>query len=343
MSTVRRFFMGIKTKFASLRQFFAPFGFCVYFYSILWYNFCMSTPYYKLSDYLKNRFGERVYKISIDGGFTCPNRDGTKGYGGCIFCNEKGSGEHTQGGDIACQVEYAVMGAKQKSKGEKFIAYFQNFSSTYAPISVLKERYVQAITHPDIVGLAIATRPDCIDDGVAKTIKEVAGDKLVWVELGLQTANDTTAKIINRGYTSSEFTKAVKVLNEYGLPVVVHLMIGLPNESEKDIERTVDFLNKHKIDGIKLHSLFVLKGTAMEKLYLDGNYTPITRDYYIKSVGYILSRVPSSVVVHRLTGDGEKSEILAPEWTKEKKKNLNAITKFMVENNITQGCFYKEK
>ncbi len=301
----------------------------------------MNSLYFKLSDYLKQRFNRRVYKISVDGGFTCPNRDGTKGFGGCVFCNEKGSGEHTLNGDIKGQVENAISLAKQKGKGEKFIAYFQNFSSTYAPCGLLKEKYLQATAHPDIVGLAIATRPDCIDEDIAKTIKQVAGDKLVWVELGLQTASDKTAKLINRGYPTCDFTKAVKILNDFGLPVVVHLIVGLPSEKEEDIAFTVDFLNKHKIDGVKIHSLFVLKNTALEKAFLNGEYTPISREYYIKCATHILTHLPPSVVIHRLTGDGEKSQILAPDWTKEKKKNLNGITKFMIDNNLTQGCFYK--
>ena len=301
----------------------------------------MNSLYFKLSDYLKQRFDTRIYKILVDGGFTCPNRDGTKGVGGCVFCNEKGSGEHAFGGDISLQVSCAISVAKQKGKGSKFIAYFQNFSSTYAPVCELKKKYSLATAHPDIVGLAVATRPDCISEEVAKTIKEVAKDKLAWVELGLQTANDNTAKKINRGYLSSEFTRAVKILNDFDLPVVVHLIIGLPDENENDVLETVEFLNRHKIDGVKIHSLFVLSGTALEKDFLSGAYTPISRDYYVKCVADIITRLPPSVVIHRLTGDGEKDKILAPDWTKEKKKNLNAINKFLSDNNLYQGCFYK--
>ncbi|MBO5328509.1 MAG: TIGR01212 family radical SAM protein [Clostridia bacterium] len=298
----------------------------------------MEKPYYSLSEYLKGKFGERVYKISVNGGFTCPNRDGKKGVGGCIFCNEQGSGEHTLEGDITRQMEDGIAFAKAKNKGNKYIAYFQNFTSTYAPVNILRQKYAAALVNEKVVGLAVATRPDCIDEDVVKVIKEVANNRLAWVELGLQTANENTAKIINRQYSNAEFTAAVKLLNEYNIPVVVHLIVGLPNENFSDILNTVKFLNDHKIDGIKIHSLFVLKNTPLEKLYLGGKYTPIDRDFYIKCVAEILARIPKNVVVHRLTGDGDKLQILAPQWTMEKKKNLNAVYSYMVKNNLTQGC-----
>lgn len=301
----------------------------------------MDLPYYSLNKYLKSLYGERVYKISIDGGFTCPNRDGKKGYGGCAFCNEKGSGEHTLNGDIPTQVLRGIEFSKEKGKGNKYIAYFQNFSSTYADIETLKTRYESALINDDVVGLAVATRPDCIDEEVAKTIRSVAFDRTVWVEIGLQTANERTANGFNRCYNNDEFTKAVEILNKYDIPVVVHIIIGLMDESFDDVKATVDFINKHKISGIKIHSLFVLKNTPFAKIYESGKYTPITREYYIECVSYVLSHISPSVVVHRLTGDGEKSEILAPEWTKQKKINLNSITKFMKTNNLTQGCLFK--
>ncbi len=301
----------------------------------------MDLPYYSLSKYLKSLYGERVYKISIDGGFTCPNRDGKKGVGGCNFCNEKGSGEHTLNGNISNQILSGIEFAKQRNKGNKYIAYFQNFSSTYADTKTLKDRYQSALISDDVVGLAIATRPDCIDEDVAKTIIDMAPNRTVWVELGLQTANERTAKSFNRCYDNDEFSKAVKVLNKYNIPVVVHLIIGLMGEGFDDVKRTVDFINRHKISGIKIHSLFVLKNTPLATDYESGKYTPITREYYIQCVSYILTHVSPTIIIHRLTGDGEKSEILAPEWTKQKKINLNSITKYMRDNNLTQGCLYE--
>lgn len=294
--------------------------------------------YFKLSEYLKSIFGERVYKISIDGGFTCPNRDGTVGRGGCLFCNEKGSGEHTRQGSIREQIEKGIEYARLAKKGEKYIAYFQSFTSTYAPIERLKSRYREALVDDSVVGLAIATRPDCIDDEVCKAIKEVAGDRLVWVELGLQTANEDTAKIINRGYDNTIFEKAVNLLKNNGIQVVVHLIAGLPNEGRKDFLDSVRYIADKDIDGIKFHSLYVEEGTALAKLYDSGSYAPISREEYVKSVCEAIAILPKRIVVHRVTGDGEKSKILAPLWTKDKKKNLNAITKYLTEHGIEQGC-----
>ena len=302
----------------------------------------MITPYYTLSDKLKSIYNERVYKIPIDGGFTCPNRDGTKAFGGCAFCNEKGSGEHTLQLSIKNQVLRGIEIAKGKNKGNKFIAYFQNFSSTYADIETLKSRYQEALVSDDVVGLAIATRPDCITYEVAKIIKTVAFHRTVWVELGLQTANEDTAKAFNRQYSNADFLQAVKILNELDIPVVVHLIVGLNGEDFEGIKRTVDFINTVKIDGIKIHSLFILKNTALGERFLRGDFSPISREFYVKAVAYILTHIPKTITVHRLTGDGEKSEILAPDWTMEKKKNLNSINNYMWQNGLTQGCFYEE-
>ncbi len=302
----------------------------------------MISIYRSLSDELKSIYNERVYKIPIDGGFTCPNRDGKKGYGGCSFCNEKGSGEHTLNLSIKDQVLQGIKIAKEKKKGNKFIAYFQNFSSTYADVDTLSKRYKDALVSDEFVGLAIATRPDCITPEIAKVIKMVAIHRTVWVEIGLQTANEDTGTAFNRCYTNDDFVNAVKILNAENIPVVVHLIVGLDGENFEDIKSTVNFLNNVKIDGIKIHSLFVLKNTALGEKFLRGEYTPITRDFYVKSVAYILTHIPSSITVHRLTGDGEKSQILAPAWTMEKKKNLNAIKNYMLDNGLTQGCLYKE-
>lgn len=297
--------------------------------------------YNALSAHLKNLHGERVYKISLDGGFTCPNRDGTKGYGGCIFCNERGSGEHSKTGDIKAQVESAIAVAKAKNKGNKFIAYFQNFSSTYAPIEDLKRKYLDALSFDEVVGLAIATRPDCITEEIASLIKMVAFHKTVWVELGLQTADERLGEFINRKYTNEDYKRAVAILHSANIPVVTHLIVGLNGENMQSIDKSIDLVNEVKTDGVKIHSLFILKETPLAKLYLDKKFTPISREFYIKAVANILTHISESVVVHRLTGDGEKSQILAPEWTKEKKINLNSIKKYMLENGLTQGCFYK--
>lgn len=298
--------------------------------------------YYKLSTYLKDLFGERVYKIALDGGFTCPNRDGTVSTGGCIFCNGKGSGEHTRVGSIKAQVQEGIQVAKDGNKGNKYIAYFQSFTSTYAPIEVLKNRYREALLDDTVVGLAIATRPDCVSEEVADLIKEVAKDKLMWVELGLQTQNENTAKAINRGYGNEVYEKAVRILKERSIKVVTHLIVGLPNEKKEDFLESVRYVVKVGVDGLKLHSLYVEEGTKLSKLYKSGNYSPISREEYVQAVCEAISIIPPYVVIHRLTGDGEKTKLLAPLWTKEKKKNLNAITKYLKDNDIVQGCSYKK-
>ena len=294
--------------------------------------------YYKLSTYLKDLFGERVYKIALDGGFTCPNRDGTLSTGGCIFCNGKGSGEHTLEGSVKAQMQEGIKLAKARKKGEKYIAYFQSFTSTYAPLDVLKNRYSEALVDDSVVGLAIATRPDCVSEEVAKLIKEVAKDRLVWVELGLQTSNENTAKAINRGYKNEVYEKAVYVLKKYSIKVVTHLIVGLPNEKINDFLNSVRYVVRVGVDGLKLHSLYVEEGTKISKLYKSDNYSPISREDYIKAVCEAISIIPPEVVIHRLTGDGEKAKLLAPLWTKEKKKNLNAVTKCLEDNDIVQGC-----
>lgn len=293
--------------------------------------------YYKLSTYLKDRFGERVYKISLNGGFTCPNRDGTLSTGGCVFCNEKGSGEHTRLGTIKEQMQEGIKASKDRGKGNKFIAYFQSFTSTYAPIEVLKNRYSEALIDDTVVGLAIATRPDCVSEEVASLIKEVAKDRLVWVELGLQTSNENTAKRINRGYENKMYENAVRILKSHGIEVVTHLIVGLPDEKIEDFLNSVRYIVNVGVDGVKFHSLYVEDKTKLAELYNSGEYSPISREDYIKSVCEAISIIPRDVVVHRLTGDGEKAKLLAPLWTKEKKKNLNAIAKYLVEHDIVQG------
>ena len=301
--------------------------------------------YYKLSTYLKSLFGERVYKISLDGGFTCPNRDGTISRGGCIFCNGKGSGEHTLVGTIASQMAESISIAKQKGKGNKYIAYFQSFTSTYAPLDILQGRYKEALVDDSVVGLAIATRPDCIDEDICKLIKEVADGRLVWVELGLQTSNENTGRTINRGYDNIVYERAVKLLKAHDIQVVTHLIAGLPRESKVDFINSVRYVIDKGTDGVKFHSLYITDGTKLADLYKMGEYTPITQSEYISWVCEAIALLPKDIVIHRLTGDGEQSKILAPDWTKNKKQNLNSITKYLIDNDIIQGskCFCENK
>ena len=294
--------------------------------------------YNRLTEYLKNKFGERVLKICIDGGFTCPNRDGTAGLGGCIFCSEAGSGDHMiHNEDISNQIKNYFLSYKS-SRANKFIAYFQNFTNTYDSIENLKKKYDSALIDNRIVALAIATRPDCITEEIVKLLDSYTTKYYVWVELGLQTSNDKTGEFINRGYSSEQFTKAVAILNKYNIDVVTHIMVGLPGESDYDLKNTVSFINAHNIQGIKIHSTYVIKNTALAQMYSKGLYEPLTLNEYLNSVIYILTHIPKNIIIHRLSGDAPKDLLIAPDWNLHKKLVLNGVDKIMKENNLWQGC-----
>lgn len=293
--------------------------------------------YNKLSNYLKYRFGERVLKICIDGGFTCPNRDGTKGLGGCSFCSEKGSGEHLHSyQNIPSQVQNYFKSYKA-DRANKFIVYFQNFTNTYESLENLKQKYDSALIDERIVGIAIATRPDCIDEKIVKLIKSYSNKYYVWVELGLQTANEKTGISINRCYSNCDFTNAVNLLNKYKIDVVAHIMIGLPNETFSDLQNTVSFINQHNIQGIKIHSCYVVNGSKLAIQYLNGSYLPLTLEEYISSVCYVLTCINPNIIVHRISGDAPKDLLLAPEWNFHKKWIINGINKKLKDENMYQG------
>ncbi len=296
--------------------------------------------YKHLNEYLKEKFGERTLKICIDGGFTCPNRDGKCGKNGCIFCGEKGSGEHLQLLPISEQVKKYFESYKS-NRANKFIVYFQNFTNTYDSIKNLKLKYDQALIDDRIVGLEIATRPDCIDENIAKLISSYANKYYVCVELGLQTSNDKTAEIINRGYLSSEFTRAVQILRKYNISVVCHVMVGLPDETVEDLKNTVDFINAHDIQGIKIHSTYVIKNTKLCDLYNAGDYVPISFDEYLQLLAFVITHIKPTLIVHRISGDAPKDLLVAPEWNLHKKLVLNGLDRILKENNWYQGLFYK--
>ena len=295
--------------------------------------------YNNLSSYLKDKYGQRLKKICIDGGFTCPNRDGTCGVGGCIFCGERGAGEHIDGDTgIRGQVERGIAACKSD---ELFIAYFQNFTNTYAPVEVLRKKYDEALISDRIKVLSIGTRPDCINEENVKLIAEYKKTHEVWVELGLQTANDTTAQIINRGYNTECFAEAVRLLDAYGIPVVAHMIIGLPNESFEDVEETVRFINGQKIWGIKIHSIYVMEGTKLAKMYKDGMYTPPTLDEYVESTAYVISHISGNLTVHRITGDCPEGLLVAPRWNADKNAIISAIQKKLRDSGLSQGSLYE--
>ena len=298
--------------------------------------------YNKLNRFLKNKFGEKVLKICIDGGFTCPNRDGKKSTYGCIFCSEKGSGEHIKKCDsISEQVENYFKSYKAE-RANKFIAYFQNYTNTYDSIENLKEKYDSALIDKRIVALAVATRPDCITEDIAKLLSSYSKKYYVWVELGLQTSNEETGKFINRCYTNSDFTNAVKILNKYNIDVVSHIMVGLPNETFEDIRNTVEFINMHNIQGLKIHSTYVVEHIQLYKLYKEGNYSPISLEYYLECLCYIITHISPQIVIHRISGDAPKDILVAPIWNSHKKWILNGFNKKMIDENLWQGKFYEK-
>lgn len=295
--------------------------------------------YNHLNKYLKEKFGERTLKICIDGNFTCPNRDGTKGIGGCIFCSEKGSGDHLHKDTITNQISNYFNSYKAE-RANKFIVYFQNYTNTYDSLKNLKKRYDSALIDDRIVGLSIATRPDCINDDIAKLLKSYTNKYYVSVELGLQTANEKTGTLINRCYTNDDFTKAVKILNKYEIDVITHIMVGLPNETNEDIKSTIQFINQQNIQGLKIHSCYIVKNTKLEEMYLNGIYRPIELDEYLHSCAYILTHISPKLIIHRVSGDAPKDLLVAPEWNRHKKWIINGLDKLMKEKDLWQGMEY---
>ena len=289
----------------------------------------MENKYRRLNEYLREKYGQRVLKICVDGGFTCPNRDGKKGKNGCVFCSQRGSGEHLENISIKQQVLNGL--EFKKNRASKFIVYFQNYTNTYDTVENLKSKYEEALISEKIVCLAIATRPDCITEEICEMISSFKSKVDVWVELGLQTSNDKTGIAINRCYDSSDFTNAVKLLNKYDIDVITHIMIGLPGEEHCDIKKTIDFINKHNIQGIKIHSVYVVEGTKLAQMYRNGEYEPIDLEYYIKEVCYCLTHINPDVVVHKISGDAPKNLLVAPEWNLHKKWILNGVEKYLSE------------
>ena len=291
--------------------------------------------YNNFSGCLREKYGKPLKKICIDGGFSCPNRDGTCGHGGCIYCSERGSGDHI---DAALSIEEQVAkGLLDASANDGYIAYFQNFTNTYAPVAVLRERYNAALIDNRIKVLAIGTRPDCIDDEIADLIASFKSRVDVWVELGLQTASDRTAEVINRGYPTEVYIKAANVLNKHGIPFVTHIMIGLPGEGDRELEETVAAVNLSGSWGIKIHSVYVARDTELARMYERGEYEPIDMDLYAERAAYVLTHISPLVIVHRLTGDCPRELLVAPEWNKNKNDVLNLIRRKLEEKGLRQG------
>ena len=302
----------------------------------------MIRKIYMLNDFLKEKFNEKIYKVSLDGGFTCPNRDGKVSRGGCIFCSENGSGDFTATKlkSIHAQIEEQIDLVSKKYKGDKYIAYFQNFTNTYAEVSYLRKIYQEALSHEKIVGLAIATRPDCLGDDVLELLAELNKKTFLWVELGLQTVNDDVAKYFNRAYETGIYKEASEKLNKLNIKFVTHIIIGLPKEENDDYLKTAIFAQNCGTWGIKLHLMYVVKNTPLEKLYLNGDLKLNTKEEYVEKVVNVLENISSEIVVHRLTGDGDRETLVAPLWSIKKIDVLNSIHKELKRRNTYQGKLY---
>ncbi len=285
-------------------------------------------PFVSTNEYYKKIFGEKVYKLSLDGGFTCPNRDGRLDTRGCIFCSAGGSGEFASSRalSITDQIDEAKKKVSKKA-GTKYIAYFQAFTNTYGPVDHLREIYQEALDCSDIVGLSIATRPDCIDSEIVNLLTEMSKQKPIWVELGLQTMHERTAEYIRRGYSLKVYEESLRMLHAARIPVIVHIILGLPGESREDMLSTVDYVVGSRVSGVKLQLLHVLEGTDLAKDYEEGKFSCMTEDEYVSLIRDCLQRIPRTMVVHRLTGDGDKKLLLAPAWSGNKRKVMNHLQK----------------
>ncbi len=293
--------------------------------------------YRSLNATLRRRFGEKVYKLSLDGGFTCPTRDGTLDTRGCIFC-AGGSGAFTMpvGKDVHAAIERAKTLVADKG-GKKYIAYYQSYTGTYAPIERLRALYMETLSHPDVVALSIGTRPDCLPDEVVALLRELNAVKSVWVELGLQTVHEATARTIRRGYPLAVFDDAVRRLHKAGIEVIVHMILGLPGETPEMMAETARYIGQSGAEGIKFQLLHVLKGTDLAEDYRKGLFSVLSLEEYIRVLESCVEAVPPDMVIHRLTGDGARRELIAPLWSADKKQVLNAIHRAFERDGVIQG------
>jgi len=299
----------------------------------------MPNRYNDLNSYLRGRFGCRVQKITVDAGLSCPNRDGAVATGGCIYCNSQGSGTgaHGRGLSIAAQLEAGKAAMARRYRAEKFIAYFQSFSNTYAPVERLQALYEEALGVEGVVGLFIGTRPDCVPEPVLNLLQEMARRCLVWVEYGLQSARDATLAVINRGHDAACFLRALEATHRRGIQACAHIILGLPGETAADARFTAQTLAAAGVDGVKLHNLYVIKGTRLEALFRSGGYRCLERQEYVDQVVDVLERLPARAVIQRLTGDPHPDELAAPSWSRDKAGTLKAIRETLERRDTWQG------
>ena len=300
--------------------------------------------YNDFNTYLRDLFGCRVQKITVDAGLTCPNRDGTLASGGCIYCNVRGSGTgaHAKGQSVLQQLINGKKSLARRYQAKKFIAYFQSFSNTYAPLPVLKRLYEEALSVEGIVGLSVGTRPDCVDEPVLDLLQNYAQHHLVWVEYGLQSAHDKTLALINRGHDVQCFIDAVEKTKNRGIKICAHVILGLPRETRKEMLHTAETIQKLGIDGVKLHLLYVVKGTRLESLYRRGEFKCLEQQKYVDLVCDFLERMPPGMIIQRLTGDPHPEELVAPAWSLKKAETLELIRKTLEKRDSWQGKYVQD-
>jgi hypothetical protein len=297
-------------------------------------------PYQDLNTYLRRRFGARVQKVTLDAGLTCPNRDGRVGVGGCLYCNSRGSGTGAwaRGLSIADQMAQGLARLKARYGADRFIAYFQSFSNTYAPAERLAQLYRQALAFPEVVGLSIGTRPDCLEEPVLDLLTELSRERLLWLELGLQSAHDATLKLLNRGHDAACFLVAVERAAGRGLETVAHVILGLPGEGPEEMAATARFLAGLPLQGVKIHLLYVIRGSGLARLYEAGEYRCLTEDEYVQAAVDFLELLPPEFVVHRVTGDPHPEDLLAPAWCLDKRRVLARLQAEFARRGSRQGA-----
>lgn len=301
----------------------------------------IALPYFDFKSYLQKQFGTKVYKVSVDAGFTCPNRDGTVGHGGCTYCNAYGSGNGLRKTDIPGQIKKGIAFAKERYRAKKFIVYFQAFTNTYAPVEDLQRIYDQAFCDPDIVALSIGTRPDCIDDQKLQLINSYAQNYEVWVEYGLESSWDRTLKLVNRLHTYQDFCDAVEMTKTYPkIKMATHVILGLPGETKEDMITTVQRVAALGLHGIKIHSLYIEKNTGMYRYYQKNPFPLMSLDEYAQLVVKALTYLPKDMVIHRITGDPIGPELFLPRWTNRKQDVMNRIHDLLRQLNLEQGCSF---
>lgn len=300
-------------------------------------------PYYSANQYYRDIFGNKIYKISLDIGCTCPTRDGRKGVGGCTFCSERGSGDFAIAGpmQIRGKIDSAIQMVASKISSDKYIAYLQSFTNTYGPVRLLVPVYEEILADERVVGISIGTRPDCLSNAMLRELARLSKTKPLWIELGLQTIHQKTADRFHRGYNLSVYEDAVTRLNQAGIPIIVHLIVGLMGETYDDFMSTVDYIANQPISGIKMSMLHILKDSPLYKEYSENPFPLLDEATYIKWVAEAITRMPENMVIHRVTGDGNQKNLIAPKWSAYKRKVLTGLIRYMTVNGLYQGLNYR--